>query len=84
MMFMAVFWLLAVVLIVRWLVVPGPSRLPPEQAQRTEAELGRLREDVDRLGRQVDRLLEEQTFLLKLLDSGDRPRLPERGSDPEP
>lgn len=83
MMFMAFLWLLVAVVAVRWLLTPPSGRLPPEQAQRTEAELGRLREEVDRLNGQVERLVEEQSFLLRLLGEGERPRLLERENDPD-
>lgn len=82
MMFMAFLWLVALLLLVRWLAGPEAGRLPPERARRAEAELGRLREEVDRLSRQVDRLSDEQGFLLRLLESGERPALPPPPEEP--
>lgn len=83
MMFMAFLWLLVAMVAVKWLLTPPSGRLPPEQAQRTEVELGRLREEVDRLNGQVERLVEEQSFLLRLLGEGERPRLLEPENDPD-
>ena len=71
--------LLLVAYLARMLMSGGPRRsLPPEWERRTEQEIARLREDVDRLSGSVDRLLEEQTFLLSLLGPAERQGL--RGS----
>ncbi|HET6232996.1 MAG TPA: hypothetical protein VFE05_23165 [Longimicrobiaceae bacterium] len=52
-----------------------------ERAFPAEAELGRLREEVDQLNAQVRRLAEEQSFMVSLLSAPDRARL-EAGAPP--
>ena len=85
MMFMGVFWLLVIVVIARWLLVPaGRERLPPGEAESTRAEVARLREEVDRLGAQVERLTEEQSFLLRLLEAPRPPQRLEPGAEAPP
>ena len=67
------FWLIAVLLLVRWATAPGNGRALPAADPRLEAEVTRLREEVDQLSGQVHRLLDEQAFLLRLLESGTPP-----------
>ncbi|HET7275582.1 MAG TPA: hypothetical protein VFI91_10505 [Longimicrobiaceae bacterium] len=57
------------------------SEVPPETLKRL-AEVSRLREEVDQLTANVNRMEEEQSFLLRLLSEGERPRLPD-AKDPE-
>lgn len=52
---------------------------PLEEGAR--AEIGRLRDEVDRLSGQVSRLEEEHSFMVKLLDEGGRKRLAEGERD---
>ena len=79
MMFTAILWaLLAAFLIRRLLAPPGAGALPANWSSM-EAEVGRLREEVDRLTSEVGRLEEEQRFLLKLVGERDTPRLPGGG-----
>jgi hypothetical protein len=40
-----------------------------------ESDVARLREEVDRLSQDVARLQEEQSFMMKLLDSGEHKKL---------
>ena len=82
MMFSAVLWLLLVALVLRRLLSSDDSRaLPPEWTARTDAELARLRDEVERLTGEVSRLEEEQGFLLRLMGAEERPVLP-RGTQP--
>jgi hypothetical protein len=50
--------------------LPPPSHSPGEMAA--------LREEVERLSREVTRLQDEQAFMVRLLGDGDRARLIER------
>ena len=59
------------------------SRGLPPDSDTSRAEIGRLREEVDRLGAEVARLHEEQSFMVRLLSDGDRKRLSDRSVDPE-
>jgi hypothetical protein len=63
------FWLFVVAWLVRWAASawrPGSPALQPTY----EAEVARLREEVDQLNAQVARLGDEQQFLMKLLTEG--------------
>lgn len=54
---------------------PRPPAVPPAN----DAELGRLREQVETLAAEVDRLSEEQRFLTRLLEARPEPgALPEQ------
>jgi hypothetical protein len=68
-MFSALFWLLVVAWAVRWVVTawraPGPALQP-----HYEAEVARLREEVDQLTAQLMRLGDEQQFMMRLLTDG--------------
>jgi len=46
-------------------------------------DVARLREEVDALAAQVNRLQEEQSFMLRLMSEGEKPRL-QRGGDQDP
>jgi hypothetical protein len=72
MMMFSLVWLLILVVIVLRFAERNDARrrLPREGGGSADAELARLREDVDRLSSQVERLLEEQSFVLRLLESG--------------
>ncbi len=84
MMFIGMFWLVMLVLLVRWMIPLESKRALPEETRRLEGEVERLRDEVDRLSGQVQRLLDEQSFLLRLLDSGEGPPALSRGEDPPP
>ena len=71
MMFFGIFWLLVLFVLIRAVMPPASGgRLPPGRAREMDAELARLREEMDRMNGQIERLLEEQGFLLKLLEKG--------------
>lgn len=76
--------LIVVLLVVRWIVEivrrPAPALQPTY-----EAEVARLREEVDTLTAQVARLTDEQQFLMKLLAPQDPspPALPPQPPEPE-
>ena len=50
----------------------------PASGAAGAAELERLREEVERLGAEVGRLQEEQSFMVRLLTEGERQKLIER------
>jgi hypothetical protein len=79
----ALLWLLVIAVVAKWVFAP-PDRTLPERAQRTEAELARVREEIDRLTGEVHRLSEEQSFMVRLLSEGDRARLEGRELPPPP
>jgi hypothetical protein len=84
MMFMTAIWLLLILLLVRQLWGGGGrAQLPPGWTAETEREMARLREEVDRLGREVARLNDEQSFVVRLLETRERPSLGP-GSEPPP
>lgn len=66
---------LVVVLLARWVVSgwSAPAGLPGA----TEAEVARLRAEVDELSATVRRLHEEQSFMLRLMSPGDQRALEE-------
>jgi hypothetical protein len=65
----------------------GRPRTGSELAAR-DAQLRRLREEVDGLHAEVRRLADEHSFMVRLLTEGDRPRRdlppPEHSPDPDP
>jgi len=71
------FWIIVLVFLGRWIFGDQSGRRLPEQAAKQE-ELERLREDVDRLNAQVTRLIDEQSFMVRMLSAGERKRLEER------
>jgi len=78
------FWIIVLVYLGRWIFGDQSGRRLPEQAVSQE-ELDRLREDVDRLNAQMTRLIDEQSFMVRMLSEGDRKRLEERTrTNPEP
>ena len=64
----------------RW--VHGWSTAGPALAPHYEAEIARLRGEVDELSAQVVRLSDEQQFMMRLLSSGDNRPAPELPPDP--
>lgn len=50
------------------------NTLPPE-SDAHRAELGRLKEEVERLAAEVARLQDEQSFMVRLLSDGERKKL---------
>ena len=80
MMLTTLFVLLVVAVLVRWIAAPmrGGDRLSPA----ADAEVARLRAEVDALNAQVRRLGEEQSFMVALLSDAERQALRERGGEP--
>ncbi len=80
--FTAIFWLIVLVVLARW-VFSSPSSALPEHTQRLELEVMRMREELDRLAGQVERLRDEQSFMVRLLSEDDRRLLEAGRSDAE-
>jgi hypothetical protein len=69
--------LLVAAFLARWLVEgwqSGRTQLPPGDGR----ELARLREEMDALTAEVQRLSDEQSFMVRLLADGGEPRPPDR------
>ena len=69
-----------------WLIDGGPADLIRAigghgSSPDASRELKRLREEVDRLSADVARLSDEQTFLLRLMETQERDRLEVGGED---
>lgn len=62
------FLLLVAAMLGRWVLAARED--DPELIARQTAEIARLREELDRLGGEVRRLAEEQSFLMRLLAPG--------------
>jgi hypothetical protein len=74
--------ILAVIFIVAPIASAYAKRLErPLPDGNVIGELARLREEVDRLSAQVNRLEEEQGFMVQLLSEEQRPLLPPRRPD---
>lgn len=73
-------FILALALLGRWIY--GWAGSGPTLAPHYEAEVARLRGEVDELNAQVSRLTEEQQFMMKLLGSGENRPAPELPPDP--
>jgi hypothetical protein len=70
-MVFTLFWLIVVAWLARWAIGawrPGAPALQPTY----EAEVARLREEVDQLNAQLARLTDEQQFMMRLLTEGQR------------
>jgi hypothetical protein len=76
-MFSILIVLVVIAFIVRW-VLPSQGGGRPELAAHYQAEIARLREEVDLLNSEVRRLSEEQSFMVRLLAAGEKPS-PEAG-----
>jgi hypothetical protein len=74
-MFSVLIFIVVLSIVGRW--VHGWSTAGPALAPHYEAEIARLRGEVDELSAQVVRLTDEQQFMMRLLTSG------ENRSDPE-
>jgi hypothetical protein len=70
-MFTALFWLVVLAVLAKW-VFTSNDRMLPEQAERLELQMGKLREELERLSGEVVRLQDEQSFMVRLLSDGDR------------
>jgi len=78
-MFTALFWLIVLGILARWVFAPT-GRALPEQTQRIELEMSRMREELERLAAHVERLQDEQSFMVRLLSESDQ-RLLEEGRE---
>ena len=72
-MMMALLYILALGLVARWVItaVQDRGRLGPDIVSR-DAQIKRLRDEVDALSTEVRRLAEEQSFVMRLLEGGTR------------
>ena len=68
-MFSVLFFIIVLAFVGRW--VHGWSTAGPALAPHYEAEIARLRGEVDELSAQVVRLSDEQQFMMRLLTSGE-------------
>lgn len=59
------------------------SREIPPGSDLNAGELGRLRDEVERLSSEVSRLQDEQSFMVRLLSDGERQKLFEDRRDPQ-
>ena len=57
------------------------SRGLPADADAQRLELARVREEVERMSLEVSRLRDEQSFMLKLLNQGEREKLLKNPTD---
>jgi hypothetical protein len=72
-------------LVARWVVSAWPGGDGHELAGR-DAQIRRLREEMDTLQSEVRRLSEEQSFMVRLLSKGDVPpagQLPSPANEPQ-
>lgn len=70
-MFSVLIFIIVLAIVGRW--VHGWSTAGPALAPQYEAEIARLRGEVDELAAQVVRLSDEQQFMMRLLASGETP-----------
>ncbi len=72
-------------LVARWVVAAWPAGDGHELAAR-DAQIRRLRDEMDTLQSEVRRLSEEQSFMVRLLSRGDGPsagQLPPPANEPQ-
>ncbi len=74
-MFSVLIFIVVLAMVARW--VHGWSTAGPALAPHYEAEIARLRGEVDELSAQVVRLSDEQQFMMRLLASGETRPAPE-------
>ncbi|HEU0016367.1 MAG TPA: hypothetical protein VFQ45_21990 [Longimicrobium sp.] len=75
--------LILMAVLARWVILSTRGDDGHSLAAR-DAQMARLREEVDALQSEVRRLGEEQSFMVRLLTEGDRPRTaPPPGSGPD-
>jgi hypothetical protein len=74
-MFSVLIFIIVLAIVGRW--VHGWSTAGPALAPHYEAEIARLRGEVDELSAQVVRLSDEQQFMMRLLTSGENRADPE-------
>lgn len=79
-MFSVLIFIVVLAMVARW--VHGWSTAGPALAPHYEAEIARLRGEVDELSAQVVRLSDEQQFMMRLLASGETRPAPELPPDP--
>ena len=80
-MFSVLIFIVVLAFLARW--VHGWSTAGPAIAPHYEAEIARLRGEVDDLSAQVLRLGDEQQFMMRLLTEGERAPRPELPPDPQ-
>jgi hypothetical protein len=81
-------YILVLGLVARWVIAAAQGRADGAELASRDAQLRRLREEVDGLHAEVRRLADEHSFMVRLLTEGERPRRdlprPERTEDPNP
>lgn len=81
-------YILVLGLVARWVIAAVQGGAGRAEIAARDAQLRRLREEMDTLHAEVRRLAEEQSFMVRLLTEGERPRRdlprPERTEDPNP
>ncbi len=80
-MFSVLIFVVVLAFLARW--IHGWSTAGPAIAPHYEAEIARLRGEVDELNAQVLRMSDEQQFLMRLLSEGERAQRPELPPDPK-
>jgi hypothetical protein len=75
------FWLLLVAYLARWIVSEWGERSAARLSPAADAEVARLRAEVDDLAAQLRRLSEEQSFMVSLLSEGGRRALEDRRAE---
>jgi hypothetical protein len=79
-------YILVLGLVARWVVASWQGGMQRGEIAARDAQLRRLREEVDTLHSEVRRLADEHSFMVRLLTEGDRSRrdLPPREHSPDP
>lgn len=84
----ALIYLLVLGLVARWVISAWQGGAERAELTSRDAQIRRLREEMDTLHAEVRRLADEHSFMVRLLTEGDRPPRelpkPEHSPDPNP